>query len=561
MVARARRAGTYPGAAHAGRLRQEGKSTVHELTGIAFFERDGELVARCDAADARPTLEFETLRRGLGAAGYGHWALQTEAMLSLAKRWHSETGEIELVLGRREDASCKIEVAADGACAWLELAPAHGGAALAPATVLQALNDAGVVHGIDMAALQSACEAGTAVRVVVATATAPQKGEDTRFELLVADTRDRTPKVDESGLIDYHELGDIPTVKAGQALMRRHPPTPGVAGCNVRGAPMAAIPGHDEAFAPDLVGACIADDDPDLLRAQCSGQPVHKQNAVMVEQVLRMKGVSIATGNINFDGTVEVNGDVQPGMKVHATGDIIVKGLVEGGELEAGGSISVSGGVIARAVLRAAQTASARFVENSSIHAGTTIAITDMAAHSDLQALNEVIVGAQSGQRGRLVGGMTRAMMRVRTPQLGAAAGGLTKVQVGVNPALENRHRELVALAEKQKAEEDKLGKVFQHLNKHGDPRGIRDRVQAAWKQSLDVWGKSIAEKSELEQQLALTAAACIEVGTGVAGEVDIVFGKLGRRVRRSFGAGAFSLTTDGKVVFTDGGGHATELS
>ena len=534
---------------------------MHELTGITFSDLDGQLVARCSAADVRPPLDLPTLRLAIEQAGYGGWLLQADALLSLVKRWPGEAGEFELPLGRREDAQFTIEVTPDAACAWVNLTPAHGGKPVALAVVLQALADAGVVHGVDLAALQPACESAAAARVVAARATAPQKGEDTRFELLVADTRDRTPKVDEFGHIDYHELGDIPNVKPGQALMRRHPPTPGVEGRNVRGEPIPAVAGHDEAFAAELVGACIAEDDPNLLRSLSSGQPVHTHNTVMVEQVLHLKGVGISTGNITFDGTVEVDGDVQPGMKVHATGDIVVKGLVEGGQLEAGGSISITGGVIAHAIVRAAQAVSARFVENASMHAGTTIAIADMAVHSDLQALNEILVGTQSAQRGRLVGGVARAMMRVRTPQLGATAGGVTKVQVGVNPALENRHRELVELGDRQKIEEEKLQKVFQHLTRHGDPRGMLDRVQAAWKQSLEVWGKTIAEKTELEQQLALTASARIEVSIGVSGDVDIVFGKAGRRLRRNYGAGAYSITPDGKVVFTDAAGQVTELS
>ena len=534
---------------------------MDELTGIALLEVDGQLIGRCSAAADRPQLELETLRQSLDAAGYGNWALQPNAMVALAERWHSDATEFELFLGRREDASYAVEVAADATCAWVDLTAARGGAPLALPEVLRALAEAGVVHGIDMASLQSACETGSTARVTAANATMPQMGADTRFELLVTDTRDRTPKIDEHGFADYHELGDIPNVTPGQALMRRHPPTSGVNGRNVRGEAMPAIDGHDEPFSAELKGACIADDDPNLLRSQHSGQPVHTGNAVDVEEVLRLTGVSIATGNITFDGTVEINGDVQPGMKVHATGDIVVNGLVEGGELEAGGNINVSGGVIAHGALRAAKTAAARFVENSSIHAGTTIAITDMAAHSELEALNEVIISTTSGQRGRLVGGVTRAMMRVCTPQLGAMAGGVTKVQVGVNPVLENRHRDLVTLGEKQKVEEEKLGKTLQHLSRNGDPSGMLERVQGGWKRSLEVWGKTIAEKTELEQQLALTTAARIEIGMGVSGEVDIVIGKAARRLRRSLGTGAFSVTLDGKVVFTDTGGKLTDLS
>src|SRR6185436_13597582 len=113
---------------------------------------------------------------------------------------------------------------------------------------------------------------------------------------------------------------------------------------------------------------------PNLLRALHGGQPVHTGNAVTVEKVLSLKNVSMATGNISFDGTVEVAGDVHPGMKLHASGDIVVKGIVEGAQLNAGGSIHVAGGVVAHAVVHAGSSVSARFVENASIHAETTIA-------------------------------------------------------------------------------------------------------------------------------------------------------------------------------------------
>jgi len=531
------------------------------MDGIAFTEVDGQLMAHCRPAADRPPIDAEALHRLLDQSGYANWSLLPDALDSLAKRLNSESVEFSLALGKREDARVTIELAPDGSCAWANVTAARGGKPARPEEVVQALADAGVVFGIDMAAVQQACESSLDSRVALAAATLPQNGDDTRFELLVADTRDRTPKVDEHGLIDFHELGDIPIAKAGQALMRRHPPTPGVDGHNVRGEILRASPGLDEAFDAPLIGACIADDDPNLLRALYAGQPVRTGNAVTVEKVLYLKDVSLATGNINFDGTVEVEGDVHPGMKLHATGDIVVKGMVEGAQLDAGGSIQVAGGIVAHAVARAGSSVSARFVENASIHAATAIAIESEALHSDLQALNQVLVGTESGQRGRLVGGSTRATMLVRTPLLGAAAGGLTKIRVGVNPQLEARCDELEAVIEKQKVEEDKLHKVVQHLTRHGDPRGMLERVQAAWKQTLDAWGKSLAEKAELDRQLAQTSAARIEVGVGVAGEVDIVFGKTIRHLRRTCDAGAFWVSEEGRVVFTDAAGQATDVA
>jgi uncharacterized protein (DUF342 family) len=366
--------------------------------------------------------------------------------------------------------------------------------------------------------------------------------------------------VDAHGLIDYHELGDIPTVKAGQPLMRRHPPTPGIDGCDVRGVPLHAGPGVDEVFDTPFVGAVLASNDPNLLLAQEAGQPVHTRCGVTVEKVLRLRDVNMATGNIHFVGTVEVTGDVHPGMKVEASGDIVVKGLVEGAHLDAGGSVQILGGVIAHGAVRAGQSLSVRFVENSALQAGTAIVVENMALHSDLQAINQVLVGTTAGARGRLVGGSTRATMLVRAPNLGATAGGLTQVHVGVNPAFMARYRELDHDIEHEHVEADKLEKVAHHLQAHGDPRHLLAKVKAAWQQELQAWGHLLEEKAELDHQLALTQGARIEFTAALGGDVDIAFGKVARRVRTAYGAGAFSVDDQGRVVYSTPDGKAAAV-
>ena len=526
---------------------------------VVFFEEGGELCARVASTPDLEPVDAQTLRRALDASDYAAWALMPDALDMLARRLGADAGEFELAIGHREDAGLAVEVAPDASCAWLAVTAARGGAPARPEGALLALAAAGVRCGIDTEAVRQACASGVGGRVAVAHATAPQPGEDARFELLVVDTRDRSPKVDEDGLVDFHELGDIPIVDAGQALMRRHPPTPGIDGRNVRGDVLPAHAGHDEAFDTRLPGSGVDPDDANLLRASCRGQPVHTRNGVAVEQVLKLKNVNLASGNIHFDGTVEVAGDVSPGMTVQASGDIIVHGLVEGARLDAEGSVKISGGAIARSEVKAGIAASARFVENASIQAGTVIVIEQTALHSDLQALNHVLVGTNSGTRGRLIGGSTRAMMLVRTPQLGAPAGGLTKVQVGVNPALSARRQELDRRTAAQKEEEDKLHKVLRHLQRHGDPRGMLARVQAAWKQSVDEWGQLLAESELLDRELALAASARIEVGVAVSGDVDIAFGHLVRHLRRSCSAGAFHAEAD-QVLYTDAAGHAVSV-
>ena len=65
----------------------------------------------------------------------------------------------------------------------------------------------------------------------------------------------------------------------------------------------------------------------------------------------------------------------------------------------------------------------------------------------------------------------------------------------------------------------------------------------------------TLPEREELERQLALIAGARVEVGVGVAGAVDLAFGKKLLHLRRTYGAGSLSLVED-RVVFTDGTGN-----
>lgn len=521
-----------------------------DFPGLVLFEEDGKLLARIEPHAPRPPLDDARLRALLHQAGYGRWFLLEEALATLIARCNEGAGEFAMPLGERRDGSFRLDVAADGLTAWVELMPAQGGRELAVEDIVEGLGEAGISQGIDSAALQQACAASQTARVVAARGQPAQDGQDARFELLIEVVRERVPHTNAQGLIDFRELGAIPVVEVGQALMRRIPSTPGIDGCDVRGQALPAKPGQELKFAEPLGGTTFDPSDPDLLRAAVKGQPVHLGNGVLVEQVVRLERVDIASGNIDFDGSVQVDGDVMSGMQVKASGDIVVKGAVDGGLLQAGGDVQVAGGIIANARVQAGGAVSARFVEYAQIEAATTITVEDMVLQSDLQALNQVVIGVKSPQRGRLIGGSTRAMLLVQVPQLGGGtASTVTRVQVGVNPRLNERHRQLSELAEKQCADEDKLKKLVQHLAKLGDKDKF-ERGRATWRQATQAWARTLQEKRELEEQLATTAGAQVVVTQGTSGAVELLFGQKAFPLRSGYDAGAFSLH-DQQLAFT----------
>ena len=527
--------------------------------GLRVSEKGDTLLVSIPPASDRSPIDGDALRSWLTEAGYGNWFFLNEALVALVERYNSPGDELELAVAERRDGSFSLEIAADAMVAWANYVPAYGGKEVTPEEIFRSLGEHRVTTGIDERAVTSLCGSATPCRVAVAKGLAPENGQDTSFELLVPDTRDRVPQVNEHGLVDFRDLGAIPLVIADQPLMRRIPPTNGSNGHNVRGEIIESLPGRNEAFAENLVGAHVATDDANLLRAVFNGQPVRCGNGVTVEQILNVRNVNMASGNISFDGTVNVDGEVSPGMKVSASGDIIVAGLVDGAELDAGGDIRVVGGIIAKARVRAGGSVAARFVESAHIYAGTTIAVDDTVLQSELQAMNQIVIGIKSTQRGRLAGGSARAMLLIQVPILGAATGGVTVVQLGVNPVLEAKYQDLLQRIEKQKAGEANLEKLIKHLSKQGDKGGTLERAKAAWQQAVQAWAGLLPEKESLEDQLTLIAGARLEAGVGVSGAVDMSFGKKVLRLRRSFDPGVFSLDGD-KAIFTDSESNVTAI-
>ena len=77
----------------------------------------------------------------------------------------------------------------------------------------------------------------------------------------------------------------------------------------------------------------------------------------------------------------------------------------------------------------------------------------------------------------------------------------------------------------------------------------------------MQVWGQSLLEKKELEQQIALTMTAKVGVGVAVEGAVDLSIGSQIVRLRREFSDGTFSLDiTNHVVMFADASGAITVL-
>lgn len=351
----------------------------------------------------------------------------------------------EWVLAERRNARVHWEVSGDRQEVSMTLEPAWGGESMTVEALVAALEAQGIASKCVLTdALQSAVQSGEASAVTIARGRPPRPGQDARFEVLVTSAENLALREDEKGRVDLQHLHDFVVVEPGAPLLRRIPATEGEPGVDVYGQSIQPQAGKNASFGTPGHGAERSASESDLLVSSIRGHPVFGARTVRVDPTLRLKSVGVSSGNVEFDGSIEVAGDVASGFSVRATGDICVRGMVESASLRAGGSITVLGGVAGEEVagpregthelkarLWARGDIRVKFVNLAQLKAGADLHVREYILQSRVNAGRDVLVGQPSG-RGALIGGSTQAVRGVVVNQLGSEAGVSTDVTVGV---------------------------------------------------------------------------------------------------------------------------------
>ena len=170
------------------------------------------------------------------------------------------------------------------------------------------------------------------------------------------------------------------------------------------------------------------------------------EGSVFVSDMLEVENVDNSTGNIDYEGSVQINGNVSTNFEVKARGDIVVKGVVEGATLRADGNIIIARGMngMGKGSLSAGGNIVAKFLENANAQADGYVA-SESILHSRIMAGGEINV---DGKRGFITGGRVCATGGINVKTLGSEMGADTIVEVGADPKIKNRIAQLQKLIE-----------------------------------------------------------------------------------------------------------------
>lgn len=334
------------------------------------------------------------------------------------------------------------------------------GEALSPDAARALLAEKGVAVGLNEAVLQTLTGAVGPLAVVVAEGVAPVHGVDARVSFLFrSGPQDLRPVIRPDGTADFRNLGAVEHAVTGQVLVKREPPRPGQDGRSVKNRPVKARVPYDQKLAAGD-GAMVTPDGLTVVATR-DGNPHRRGHVVLVLPQYTVTGsVSLATGNIQFEGDLVILGHVEQQMEVRATGSVTVRGNVEGARVAAGGGITVEGGVRHHASLEAAHDVHVKFAENSVIRCGGSIGVQEDLVHCKVEAGTAVVAG------GAIVGGETHVAERVEARFLGARLGTATQILV-TPPVVVNE--ELKAIEAEREAIQANLNRISPKIREAQD--------------------------------------------------------------------------------------------
>ncbi len=218
------------------------------------------------------------------------------------------------------------------------------------------------------------------------------------------------------------------------------------------------------------------------------GTPVVRGLNITLQKIYIHHGdVSLKSGNIVYDGPIEIRGNVDQGASVIATGPISIFGNVEGGIVKSKTSIFVQGGVITtdRGKLDAKGDISAYHIENSRIYCGGTLKVERTLLKSHVFAGIGIEVSPKDG--GIIAGGKLAATGHLHAYNLGLKHGATTFVNIGCD--WRNEYSTQIA--------EGRLKRITQSSEK--DRANLRDLTS---RKATQLAQKHLEMKADLQKRL-----------------------------------------------------------
>jgi uncharacterized protein (DUF342 family) len=310
----------------------------------------------------------------------------------------------------------------------------HGNrSALTIASLTALLKQNNICHGILVDGLNSILDGSDNQEpVLVARGDAPQMGPNGWYEYFFRTMLEKKPRVLEDGTVDYQNVDWFETVKAGQKLAYYHEAQPGIDGHTVTGEVIKARKGIDQSI---LTGTGFyMSEDKKTYYSQMDGKIQLIGTSMTISRYMEVDDVTMATGNIRFDGSVRIRGNVGNGVIIDVADDLVIDGNVDGAKISCGGTILLKKGMNAsgHGYIKATGNIVSKFFEAVKVESNADIRV-NRSLNSQLYAKGTIFSSLA------LTGGVAQAGNGMQLYNTGNNVGLHTVLKIQQDQALLNQ--------------------------------------------------------------------------------------------------------------------------
>ncbi len=486
---------------------------------LSLAEEERTVTMTVSLAKGKPLPKLTSLIKEFENSLYRHYAFNEDELTSSFALF-SETVPTDAeqalpvfscVIANAIDAEMAITFGSDDMSAAIELTCAQGGQDITMKILAKFLLENDLKKGISQAAMNTliahanSSKKAEKITVDIAKGKEAVTGEDGYIDYLVSNPVERVlrPKKLDNGNVDMRDLGQLCFVKQGTKLAQLIPAGAGVDGFTVKGKELKAEEGKP-AKLDESEGCKFKGKEQDIIIAEIDGMPKHLDESVSVTQVFNMESVDVSTGNIEFDGSVVVQGNVCEAMKVIASGDVMVTGLVESAFISAGGDICIAQSVIGHqkddelegfsntVTLVADGNINANFIQYANIRAKGDINVVQYIAQSQVTLNGNLWVGKEGKADGKIFGCYVQAGKSIQVGTLGSPSSSTVSVDFNhLIDALAEVRQKIQAKAECTLEKTQKIGKLIAQIeNKEIDRADLLTQLNSELKKYLPLLDK-----------------------------------------------------------------------
>ena len=305
----------------------------------------------------------------------------------------------------------------------------------------EALEEAGIVYGVDSAKLKSIekkIKSGdikaSDENYLVAAGKPALHGEDGKLIFHVKPSEENVRfDLDEEEEINYKENDLITNVSTEQHLSTIVDAQPPENGIDIYGRTLDAKEGQPLKFKQGQ-GIFI---DGNKIFASSHGRFIYEHGELSVNPVYNVLGdVDLTIGNITFIGKITIQKDVLDDFYVSGQEGVEIGGVVAAATVESNGNISINGGVNGkgRAFIKAQGIIESKYFNEVNVVGWKDIVVTKSIMNSIVKTKGKVDV-----PNGSIIGGEVSALMGIDVGIVGSDMGTMTTVIAGQDYELQDR--------------------------------------------------------------------------------------------------------------------------